>query len=252
MKKQSSLIGQSVPRVDAYDKVTGRAKFTADRFPKNCLVAKVLHATIANGLVKQIDTAKASTLPGVVKIVTCFDVPDLPFATSGNPWTLDPAWQDIADRKLLNQRVRYYGDDIAAVVAIDEAMARQALRLIQVEYEEYPAVFTPKEASSPARSPCIRNARITFWAATAARTGIRRGNPGARSDLYRQMVSRTAGQALSHGEPRLLRLYGASEGHRRRQHADGPRAAAGHCAGAWPSLGAGPGDQALGRRWLRQ
>lgn len=153
MKKQSSLIGQSVPRVDAYDKVTGRAKFTADRFPKNCLVAKVLHATIANGLVKQIDTAKASTLPGVVKIVTCFDVPDLPFATSGNPWTLDPAWQDIADRKLLNQRVRYYGDDIAAVVAIDEATARQALRLIQVEYEEYPAVFTPKEAMQPGAVP---------------------------------------------------------------------------------------------------
>ncbi|MEE0784626.1 MAG: molybdopterin cofactor-binding domain-containing protein, partial [Oscillospiraceae bacterium] len=153
MKQQSSLLGQSVPRVDAYDKVTGRSKFTADLFPPNCLVAKVLHATIANGLVKRIDTAKASALPGVVKIVTCFEVPDLPFATSGNPWTLDPAWQDIADRKLLNQRVRYYGDDIAAVVAVDESTARQALRLIQVEYEEYPAVFTPQEAIQPGAVP---------------------------------------------------------------------------------------------------
>ena len=57
MKRQSSLLGQSVPRVDAYDKVTGRSKFTADLFPPHCLVAKVLHATIANGLVKRIDTA---------------------------------------------------------------------------------------------------------------------------------------------------------------------------------------------------
>ena len=90
MKRQSSLLGQSVPRVDAYDKVTGRSKFTADLFPPNCLVAKVLHATIANGLVKRIDTAKASALPGVVKIVTCFEVPDLPLRPPVTPgrWIL--------------------------------------------------------------------------------------------------------------------------------------------------------------------
>ena len=61
------MIGKSVPRVDAYDKVTGRAKFTDDLVPANCLVAKIYHAKIGNGIVKSIDTSKAEALDGVVK-----------------------------------------------------------------------------------------------------------------------------------------------------------------------------------------
>ena len=64
------MIGKSVPRVDAYEKVTGRAKFTEDLLPKKCLVAKVLHATIGNGIVKSIDTSEAESMEGVVKVVT--------------------------------------------------------------------------------------------------------------------------------------------------------------------------------------
>ena len=64
------MIGKSVPRVDAYEKVTGRAKFTEDLLPKRCLVAKVLHATIGNGIVKSIDTSEAESMEGVVKVVT--------------------------------------------------------------------------------------------------------------------------------------------------------------------------------------
>ena len=56
------MIGKSVPRVDAYDKVTGRAKFTDDMAPANCLIAKVCHAKIGNGMVKSIDTSKAEAL----------------------------------------------------------------------------------------------------------------------------------------------------------------------------------------------
>ena len=70
------MIGKSVPRVDAYEKVTGRAKFTEDLLPKKCLVAKVLHATIGNGIVKSIDTSEAEIMEGVVKVVTFHDVPD--------------------------------------------------------------------------------------------------------------------------------------------------------------------------------
>ena len=69
------MIGKSVPRVDAYEKVTGRAKFTDDLVPPRCLVAKVLHATIGNGIVKSIDTSEAVALEGVVKVVTFYDVP---------------------------------------------------------------------------------------------------------------------------------------------------------------------------------
>ncbi|QUH31675.1 xanthine dehydrogenase subunit XdhA [Vallitalea guaymasensis] len=130
-------IGKSVKRVDAFEKVTGRAQYTDDIPLNDVLVAKVLHSTIANGLVKGIDIKEASKLSGVVKIVTCFDVPDITFPTSGHPLSLDIHHADIADRKLLNRRVRYYGDDIAAVIAKDDVTASRALKLIKVEYEEY-------------------------------------------------------------------------------------------------------------------
>ncbi|MEG1295618.1 MAG: molybdopterin cofactor-binding domain-containing protein, partial [Niameybacter sp.] len=134
-------IGESVKRVDAYEKVTGRAKYTDDLCPKNALIAKVLHSTIANGWVKQMDCSEALKVPGVIKIVTCFDVPNYPFPTAGHPWSTDPKHQDVADRLLLNQRVRYYGDDIAAVIAVDEVAASRALEKIQVTYEILPPIL---------------------------------------------------------------------------------------------------------------
>lgn len=140
------IIGQSVTRVDAPDKVTGRAKYTDDIADKSALIAKVLHSTIAHGYVKSIDISEAERIKGVVKIVTCFDVPNIPFPTAGHPWSTDPHHQDVADRLLLNRHVRYYGDDVAAVVARDEVSAMQAIRAIRVEYEELPFVLDPIEA----------------------------------------------------------------------------------------------------------
>jgi xanthine dehydrogenase molybdenum-binding subunit len=139
-------VGQSIPRVDAFEKVTGRAKYTDDLVERNALIGKVLHSTIANGMVTKMDTAEAEKIPGVVKIITCFDVPDICFPTAGHPWSTDPAHQDPTDRKLLNRRVRLYGDDIAAVIAEDEVAASRALRAIKVEYEEYPLLLSPEEA----------------------------------------------------------------------------------------------------------
>lgn len=139
-------VGKSIIRVDACEKVTGGAQYTADLEPKGALVAKVVRSTIANGVVKGFDLEAALAVPGVVKIVTCFDVPDYQFPTAGHPWSVETAHQDIADRKLLNTRVRVYGDDIAAVVAEDEIAAARAARLVMVEYEEYPPLLTPEEA----------------------------------------------------------------------------------------------------------
>ena len=138
------MIGKSVPRVDAYEKVTGRAKFTDDLILNKCLVARVYHAKIGNGVVKFIDTSEAEALDGVVKVVTFKDVPNHCYPTPGHPWSVELAHQDVADRNLLTGRVRYYGDDIAAVVAEDEVTASRALKLIKVEYEEYPVVVSPK------------------------------------------------------------------------------------------------------------
>ncbi|GHV43870.1 xanthine dehydrogenase molybdenum-binding subunit XdhA [Spirochaetia bacterium] len=139
-------VGQSIPRVDAWEKVSGRAKYTDDLVDRNALIGKILHSTIANGLVTKMDTGEAEKIPGVVKIITCFDVPDICFPTAGHPWSTDPAHRDPMDRRLLNRRVRLYGDDIAAVIAEDEVAASRALRAIKVEYEEYPVMLTPEEA----------------------------------------------------------------------------------------------------------
>lgn len=139
-------VGKSYPRVDALEKVTGRAEYTGDLCPEDALVARVVHATIANGKVLSIDTKKAQEIEGVVKIITCFDVPKNYFPTAGHPWSLDENHQDIADRLLLTDRVLYYGDDVAVVVAKTELAAKQAADAIKITYEEYDFVLDPIEA----------------------------------------------------------------------------------------------------------
>jgi xanthine dehydrogenase molybdenum-binding subunit len=141
-----SNVGKSVPRVDAFDKATGRAKYTDDLCDKNALIIVVVRSTIAHGTVKSIDVTDAKKIPGVVEIFTCFDVPDIKFPTAGHPWSTEPGHQDVADRRLLNRHVRYYGDDVAAVVAENEVAANQAARAVKVEYDVLPFVLDPMEA----------------------------------------------------------------------------------------------------------
>ena len=148
-------VGRPIPRVDAYDKVTGRAKFTDDLCPKPCLEAKLLHSTIANGRVTSIDTTEALKVPGVVAIYTCFDVPEHPYPVAGHPWYANSAAakRDQADRRLLDDRVRIYGDNIAVVVGEDTVACDRALRLIKVEYEEYPVVYDAIESMKGTEVP---------------------------------------------------------------------------------------------------
>ena len=92
------MIGKSVPRVDAYEKVTGRAKFTDDLILNKCLVARVYHAKIGNGVVRSIDTSEAEALDGVVKVVTFKDVPNHCYPTQDipGPWSLlIRMWQTV-------------------------------------------------------------------------------------------------------------------------------------------------------------
>ena len=145
----SKSVGQSKTRVDAFDKAAGRAKYTDDLCGRNALATRLIHSTVAHGLVKAIDTAEAERVPGVVKIFTCFDVPEYYFPTAGHPWSTDPHHQDVADRLLLSRHVRFYGDDVAVVVARDEVAAAQAARLVQVHYEELPFVLDVQEAMAP-------------------------------------------------------------------------------------------------------
>lgn len=181
----SGTVGKSEKRVDAFDKVTGRARYTDDLCPRDALVAKVLHSTIANGVVKHIDTSVAERIEGVVKIVTCFDVPDYKFPTAGHPWSTDPHHQDVADRLLLTSRVRFYGDDVAAVVAENEVAAAQALKAIAVEYEEYPFVLGTR------KRPWSRCA--------AAARGIPQQHPRPHEHLQGRLRGRDPGAGAHQG-----------------------------------------------------
>ena len=139
-------VGKSQVRVDAYDKATGRTKYYEDLMPQDALYVRIKHADIAHGIVKSIDTSAAEQIDGVVKVLTCFDVPDITFPTAGHPWSMDPGHQDVADRHLLNRHVRYWGDDVAVVIAENEVAAMQGVRALKVEYEELPFVLDVQKA----------------------------------------------------------------------------------------------------------
>ena len=146
-------VGQSIPRVDAFAKVTGEAKYTGDLVPRGAYTAKIVRAPVANGLVRGFDLSEAQAVPGVVRIFTCFDVPDIQFPTAGHPWSTEKAHQDICDRKLLNTRIRVWGDEIAVVVARDRVSAARAARLVHAEIEAFPPLSTPAEAMAPGATP---------------------------------------------------------------------------------------------------
>lgn len=170
--EQLREVGRPVVRVDAYDKVTGRAKFTDDLCPKPCLEAKIYHATIGNGVVKSIDTSEAEKVPGIVAVFTCFDVPDICYPVAGHPWYADSAAakRDQADRKLLDSRVRIYGDNIAVVVGEDTVCCDRALKKIKVEYEEYPVVYDPIESMKGTNPPVQERKPDNIVAHSLART----------------------------------------------------------------------------------
>lgn len=127
-----SIVGKSVPRVDARAKVTGEALFTADLKLPRMLVGKILRSPHPHARIVNIDTSRAESLHGVHAVVTGKD-------TAGEKWGV---FRYTRDQQLLCvDKARYVGDEVAAVAAVDEDTAIEALGLIQVEYEELPAVF---------------------------------------------------------------------------------------------------------------
>ncbi len=154
-EKNFRSVGKSFKRIDGVEKITGRAMFTDDYLLNDTLIAKIVHSEIANGVVKNIDIEEALKIPGVEKIVTCFDVPKTKFPTAGHPWSTDPSHQDIADNNLLTSRVRFYGDNVAAVIATDSVACDRAIRAIKIEYEEYTPLITPSAAMAAKDIPPI-------------------------------------------------------------------------------------------------
>jgi 4-hydroxybenzoyl-CoA reductase subunit alpha len=135
-----NVIGTRVHRVDGPDKVTGRAKYTFDMVLPNMLYGRILRSPHPHARILNIDTSQAEKLIGVKAVVTGKD-------TLGRKQGIWRRFPELCDEEMLcREKVRYIGDPVAAVAAIDEDTATEALDLIEVEYELLPAVFDPLEA----------------------------------------------------------------------------------------------------------
>ncbi|MDP2646220.1 MAG: xanthine dehydrogenase family protein molybdopterin-binding subunit [Desulfobacterales bacterium] len=155
-----TYLGKSFPDLHGNDKVTGKAVYAGDLRLDNMLYGKILHSPHSHARILNIDTAAAERLAGVKAVVTARDTPG------------ERVGRFIQDRPLLALgEVKYKGEPVAAVAAVDDQTALDALELIQVEYEPLPAVFDPFEAMHPdsllvhpdnetfAPRPPVRNAR---------------------------------------------------------------------------------------------
>jgi CO/xanthine dehydrogenase Mo-binding subunit len=140
MPERYSNIGRRVPKLDAEDKARGKAVFVQDVRLPGMLHAKILWSAHPHARILSIDTTSARALPGVAAVITARDLPpnNCGFMRDNPP--------------LKRDRVRSLRDEVAAVAAVDEETAAEALGLIDVKYEPLPAVFDPEEAlrdSSP-------------------------------------------------------------------------------------------------------
>ncbi len=131
------VVGKRVPRTDSVPKATGAARFTADISLPRMLYGKILRSPHPHARILSIDTSRAERLPGVRAVVTAADTMKRKYGLFAN--TRDQHF-------LAAEKVRYVGDEVAAVAAVDEDIAEEALELIRVEYELLPAVFDPQEA----------------------------------------------------------------------------------------------------------
>ncbi|ESW99977.1 oxidoreductase [Mesorhizobium sp. LSJC268A00] len=136
--RKFSSVGTRPIRPDGVDKVTGRARYGADFNMAGQLVGRVLRSPHAHARILKIDTSKAEKLPGVKAVITAADLPDL---TDG-----DAAMYDVLDNCMARGKALYDGHAVAAVAAVDARTARQALKLIEVEYELLPHVTDVDEA----------------------------------------------------------------------------------------------------------
>ncbi|MGH7825156.1 MAG: xanthine dehydrogenase family protein molybdopterin-binding subunit [Candidatus Binatia bacterium] len=154
------VVGKPLPRIEGVGKVTGQTRYAADLPFERLLWAKVLRSQIPHGRIVKLDTAKAKGLAGVHAVLTGDDVTNVFVGTR------------IKDQPVLvNDRVRFVGDAVAAVAADTEEIAEEALTLIDVEYEVLPCVNDPVEALQPG-APLIHEDRLKYKNAPQIPEGI--------------------------------------------------------------------------------
>jgi 4-hydroxybenzoyl-CoA reductase alpha subunit len=136
-KDQFTVVGQPLPKIDAWAKVTGDTKYADDLALPRMAYGKLLRSSHAHARITAIDTSRARALPGVYAVITGVDLPRVKFG-------ILPVSQD--EEALCLEKVRMVGDAIAAVAAVDEETAERACELIEVAYEPLPALMSIEDA----------------------------------------------------------------------------------------------------------
>ena len=136
-KERFTVVGQPLPKIDAWAKVTGETRYADDLVLPRMAHGKLLRSSHAHARIRAIDTTRASTLPGVYAVITGHDLPRVKFG-------ILPVSQD--EEALCTEKVRMVGDAVAAVAAVDEETAEAACRLIEVDYEPLPALMSIQES----------------------------------------------------------------------------------------------------------
>lgn len=155
MPQEAVVVGQRIPRIDGLEKATGRAIYGVDVALPGMLFAKILRSPHAHARIVRIDTHRACALPGVRAVITGEDTPKIKY---GFLKMRNPAYADQLPLQV--EKVRFIGDEVAAVAAVDEETAEEALDLIEVAYEPLPGVFDP-EAAMAAGAPLVHEERGT-------------------------------------------------------------------------------------------
>ncbi len=201
-----AAVGQSVVRVDGAKLAAGRPAFTDDILVPGMLYGKILPSPHAHARIKRIDASKAKALPGVHAVLTYEDVPRVPHTTAGQAWPEPSPY----DTYLLDSKVRFVGDRVAAVAAESRAIAEEALRLIKVEYEVLPAVLDMEGARNQGVAVIhdepdatgIHDAKHNIAAIIRKELGDAEQGFGA-SDLVREREFRTQRQQHAMLEPHV-------------------------------------------------
>ena len=190
IRNRYAIVGQPTPLIDGIEKVTGTAKYTADLFPKEALVGRILRSPHSHARIIHIDTEAARALPGVRAVITGADCPFtygvLPVAMNEYP--------------LAREYVRYRGEPLAAVAAVDEETAVAALALIRIDVEELPAYYTTAAARAPDAIALHANKPGNIEREVHHRFGDVEGGFAA-ADLVREGVYRCA--EVAHGQMEL-------------------------------------------------
>ena len=144
-----NIIGRSTPAVEGAAKVTAEARYLEDLQAPGMLYGKICRSPLPHARIRGIDTSRAERLPGVVAVITARDMPDIKFS-------FVPEFADKVPLCAPGRTVRYAGDEVAAVAAVDEATAEEAARLIEVSYEPLEPVLDLEAALSP-DSPAVHD-----------------------------------------------------------------------------------------------